>query len=53
MEAKQLLEEAYERPLSEADFQAISCNITAFFDILHEWKSNKENENHENQLGLL
>lgn len=45
MEAKRLLEEAYERSLSEADFQAISCNLTAFFDILHEWKNEEENNN--------
>lgn len=47
MEAKALLEGAYGKPLSEAEFQAISRNLTEFFDILNEWK-NERNKNYEN-----
>lgn len=45
---KALLEKAYKKPLSEVEFEAISSNLSGFFDILTEWK-NKKMKGHNNE----
>lgn len=39
---KEMLEKAYGKPLSEAEFQAISRNLSEFFHILAECKKKRE-----------
>ena len=38
-QGQKCLEAACGKPLSEAEYLAASRNLSAFFDILHEWKS--------------